>query len=236
MEFRTQLPSPLAALRGFLCERMFHPLLLCTGISLLLMVGRHHLRRSDYYDFLAWNLFLAWVPYLCALALDAAAARRWGAGWTVALGATWLVFFPNALYIMTDFVHLDGDSHWYDLGLIAAFAWTGWFLGLASMLILQRAVRRAAGTVAGWAFVLATGGLGAFGVYVGRMLRWNSWHVLTRPDHIVGSLLAGLSNPLAHRRAIGFTLVFAALFLVCYLTITAAGRWAAAERDEAKGS
>ena len=35
---------------------------------------------------------------------------------------------------------------WYDLILYVAFAWTGCFLGLVSLLLIQEIVRKAAGT------------------------------------------------------------------------------------------
>ena len=56
--------------------------------------------------FLVWNLTLAWVPLL--LALGFAAARR---PWAQALlGITWLVFLPNAPYLVTDLVHIEGRA------------------------------------------------------------------------------------------------------------------------------
>src|SRR4051812_18049995 len=57
---------------------------------------------------IAWNLFLAWIPF--ALALIVYDRGRSGAA-TAALGATavlWLLFLPNAPYILTDLKHIEG--------------------------------------------------------------------------------------------------------------------------------
>ncbi len=93
----------------------------------------------------------------------------------------WLLFFPNAPYLVTDFVHLgqfhDNVPGWYDVMLIAWYAWTGLMLGVVSLRLMQEIVTRAAGSTAGWVLVAVVTALGSIGTYLGRFLRWNSWNV-----------------------------------------------------------
>ncbi len=92
--------------------------------------------------------------------------------------ALWLVFFPNAPYIITDLLHLsaqDGVPVWYDLILLSAFAWTGAMLGMISLGLMHVLVARVAGGAWSWIFVLGVLMLSGFGVYLGRFPRWNSW-------------------------------------------------------------
>src|SRR5262245_50322448 len=58
--------------------------------------------------FLGWNLALAWVPLLVSVVIAArhAPGRTSSRAATVALGAVWLAFFPNAPYLVTDLIHL----------------------------------------------------------------------------------------------------------------------------------
>jgi len=179
---------------------------------------------TDYYANLVWNLFLAWIPL--GLAVYAYDGYRNGIGrlqlW--AAGGLWLVFFPNALYIVTDFKwlrHSAGVPIWYDILLVSAAAWSGLLLGFTSLYLMQRVVGRAVGAVQAWAFAFATLVLGSFGVYLGRFERWNSWDVFTRPRLIAQDLLPGLLHPQDHPRALAVMLLFTAFLAMSYLVFYA---------------
>lgn len=208
-------------LHRFLSSQLLYPLLLSTLLSVGLYVFRVSYSGRSYYDNLPWNLFLAWVPYFCSLWAASwyrLYPRRW---WMLLLpGALWLVFFPNAPYIVTDFYHLEKRPPiplWYDIGLIATFAWTGCFLAIVSLRTMQSVVRAHANGVASWVFVAIALGLSGVGVYLGRFERWNSWDLLLHPDKVLRDLAVPLMNPLHNPRFVGFSLMFTALLLVIYL-------------------
>ena len=78
---------------------------LLTAFDLGLLGFRsEHTGRPDHI-FLAWNLFLAWIPFVLALALYDRARRRSSPAILGALACGWLLFFPNAPYILTDMIH-----------------------------------------------------------------------------------------------------------------------------------
>jgi uncharacterized membrane protein len=169
---------------------------------------------------LVWNLFLAWIPVGLALLLYDRHVRRAGLATLAGLGLLWLLFFPNAPYIVTDFEHLagsTGEKFWYDGVLIATAATTGLLLGFVSLYLLQAIVRRGVGARYAWLFVFGALGFGSFGVYLGRVLRWNSWDVFVRPGSLAGDLGGALVDPLAHPRPIGITLLFTSFLLAGYL-------------------
>src|SRR6266508_1141900 len=106
---------------------------------------------------LVWNLLLAWIPF--GLALQVYEGYRRGAAQAYLLigGLLWLLFFPNAPYIVTDFKWLrdsTGAPVWYDVVLISAGAWAGLLLGFISLYLMQAVVRRALGALNAWLFVL----------------------------------------------------------------------------------
>lgn len=172
--------------------------------------------------YLAWNLFLAWIPLLVALAVyDRARAGRGGLGQLALVGA-WLVFLPNAPYIVTDLIHLPRYGEpplWFDTLTYLAFAWTGLMLGLVSLYLVHCAVRLRLGTVAGWATVAASTVLSGLGIYLGRFERWNSWDVVTNPVGLLADLGRIADDP--GRAPAAVTALFAVFLVVTYLGLYA---------------
>jgi uncharacterized membrane protein len=169
------------------------------------------------YAFLVWNLFLAWVPLFLAAAFARTSGRRLG----VLLVAAWLLFLPNAPYIVSDFVHLeDSPGAWVllDAVLIAAFAATGLLLGFESLRLVQTVTRQRLGEAAAWALAGVSVVLCGVGIYLGRVHELNSWDAITRPGRLLGKILPALANPLAHLTTFGLTLALGLLLLLAYVS------------------
>jgi uncharacterized membrane protein len=182
---------------------------------------RGHHTGDPFYRFLVWNLVLAWVPFVLALGAYVSARRGKGVAAGV-LGVLWLLFFPNAPYLLSDFIHLHESPAtplWYDALMLAAFAWTGLLLGFASLYLMQMILRYAAGTLLSWLGVVAALGLGSLGVYLGRFLRFNSWDALVRPRAIAHVIRTELENPLQHPRLLGSFVVLTASLTIGYLIV-----------------
>jgi hypothetical protein len=117
-------------MHSFLKDHLFYPLALSSALACAILAARILRVESATFIFLVWNLFLAWVPYMWSLWAASIERRHPRAWWRLLLpGALWLLFFPNAPYIVTDFVHLRERPPvplWYDLGLLAAFALARW--------------------------------------------------------------------------------------------------------------
>jgi uncharacterized membrane protein len=172
--------------------------------------------------YLIWNLFLAWIPFTLAVVIYDRWRRRGGGLSIVALAVLWLLFFPNAPYIATDFVHLDSGGaapFWYDAVTIGAFAWVGLLLGFASLYLMQSVVRRWRGALAGWIFAVLAIGLGSLGIYLGRFLRLNSWDALEDPTVLPRILHAVARDPFAYQEAVAVTVLFTASLTVAYFVL-----------------
>lgn len=200
------------------------------GLTLLLVVGSllaaglHAVRVDRVGDaafaFLFWNLFLAWVPYVIALVMTFVDRMR-ASGWTLAaLGTAWLVFLPNAPYILTDFIHvgaIPGAPRWFDALLIGAFAGTGLLLGLVSLLLVHDLVARRVGPVAGWSLAIGSLTLSSLGIYLGRFPRFNSWDIVTNPDGLVQIISMRLADPLGNPFLLAFAVVMTLGLILSYL-------------------
>lgn len=209
------LPSPsrrlgLAALLGGWVAALFVVRVWATGSSFGL--------------FLAWNLFLAAVPLMASTALvrlDQQGASRWA---LLGLGAVWLAFLPNAPYILTDLVHLEHRPpvpFWYDLGMLLSGAGAGLLSGYVSLSDVQGVVARRWGAARAWAASVGVLFLSAFGVYLGRELRWNSWDVLAAPEHLARDIAGLVLDPFGSPTVIVMTLVFGGMLTLGYVVLHA---------------
>jgi len=191
-------------------------------IAVFLLTLRTIIQWRIQHLYLPWNLLLAWLPLLLAV-WSLRLGHRWGwrrwQPWAVA--TVWLLFLPNAPYILTDLVHLGKKTDhrfWVDLILILLFAWPAFLVGCISLRLMHREVARAANEWIGWLFALAACGLAGVGVYIGRFERWNSWDVLTNPMGLAGDLLSLIAIPLMHP-AHRFSVLFGVLIFVGYATL-----------------
>lgn len=215
-------------------------LMAASAIALFLSALRMSRSDSARYGFLIWNLMLAWIPLgFAGLAyLLANIHKRFLYLFVFISALAWLIFFPNAPYILTDFQHLsytptDAIPVWYDVILLIWFAWTGLLLGMVSLYMMQELITRMVGKPLGWLFVMVVTVMGSFGVYVGRFMRWNSWDVWHRPVSLFMDIFNELRHPLANKETYAFTIIFSMLFLFIYVTVNLVGHMAA-ERQKAQ--
>ena len=195
-------------------------------VCVALVRFRTLLAGSVHYTFLIWNLFLAWIPFVIAyVTYITTIRRRWLYLVVPASAFLWLIFFPNAPYILTDFQHLSYAGVdipiWYDVILLIWFAFTGLFLGMVSLFLMQEIVRREFGRWVGWGFVLVVAGLTSIGVYMGRFLRWNSWDILGNFSDKAGFTLYYILHPTP--RSLIFASLFTSFFMFVYLLLYAFG-------------
>jgi uncharacterized membrane protein len=192
-------------------------LLAASAWCVLLLAVRKHEFGAAGYRYLVWNLTLAWVPLLLAILLVVSYARRRSPLELVAVGGLWLLFLPNAPYVLTDFVHL-GDAHrLYDSLLVGSFAFTGLALGFASLLLVQLVVTRAGGALLGWVTALVALFSASVGIYLGRVLRLNSWDALQRPSHLWDIARSRLADPLGNRYLLGFVVLYCGFLTLTYV-------------------
>lgn len=178
--------------------------------------------RSVTFFFLIWNLFLAWVPYWVSIAvnwLDQQKMPRFIIGIGVMI---WLLFFPNAPYIITDFLHLKARPPipmWYDLLLLFSFAWTGLILAFLSLMEMQSMLSRYTSKWVTWILSFTALALSGFGIFIGRFQRWNSWDIITQPYALFADVFEIMNSPLANLRTLGMAIVLSIMLVLGYATL-----------------
>ncbi|MCP4362870.1 MAG: DUF1361 domain-containing protein [Chloroflexi bacterium] len=195
-------------------------LIFASTISVFMLVIRYFYSDHVQFTFLLWNLFLAWLPFLLAVIVIMFPVKHYV---TYFFGGLWLLFFPNAPYIVTDLLHLrpyHSVPFWYDMILLLSFALTGLGLGLASLGLMQSWATRRFGRMGGWLFVLVALLCAGFGVYIGRFLRWNSWDLFSNPLLLWQDLHLTLTTPYLFVKTAVITSALTAVFTFSYLLFT----------------
>lgn len=192
------------------------------SISCVLMyLFRIFMSGTLHYFFMPWNLFLGFVPlFFSRLVLHHERIRssKW---MLLAVAILWLLFFPNAPYMLTDLFHLNSRPAmplWYDLLFILTFAWTGLLAGFLSLYDIekllmqrQRISKEQIPYISGALLFIAS-----FGIYLGRYLRWNSWDLFVDPLAIFSDVLDRFIHPFEHSQTWGMTFLMGFFLNVVY--------------------
>jgi len=164
------------------------------------------------YIFLAWNLFLAFIPWWMSNHLKKINALQLK---QVPLIISWLLFLPNAPYILTDLFHLRPRlpfQLWFDLVLVLSFALIGMIVFLKSLKDMLGILKQYINPVYMAIITPAIFWLISFGLYLGRYLRFNSWNVVNHPFMVVRQSF----DILFEKDTIGFTLIFSIFLAFMY--------------------
>ncbi|TDB68295.1 DUF1361 domain-containing protein [Arundinibacter roseus] len=199
------------------------PLLLLSVLSLLALTFHFiRIQFSEAVDFsLDWNLFLSWIPLLLSF-IAQTISKRFGKlpVWIAILSIVWLIFFPNAPYMITDLVHLSVDYGsnltWHDVIMLFYYAQISLINGLVSLYWFHQTWNRTYSNSTGTVLLLASFPLGGFGVFLGRIQRWNSWDILHNPQNLLPNIIESAFNRTAILLSVEFGLLLGTLYLVLW--------------------
>ena len=167
--------------------------------------------------FLIWNLFLAGLPLLFAFIFKYMVETS-GKMYLLKfiLLSLWLLFLPNAPYIITDLVHLSKhriSPIWLDGSIVFTSALTGLFMGLLSIYFVHEKISTFFNSKISWIFIALLISITSFGIYLGRVLRFNSWDIFTHPIYLFKSILHSIYS----LSGISMTGVFSCMLFFIYI-------------------
>jgi len=203
-------------------SEMHRFLLASISFSVLMVIARIAFIHQFSYRFLVWNLFLGAIPYGISrwLQLNPHLIRR--KFLFAILLMVWILFLPNSFYILTDLFHLSGYygmKKWFDLTMIISFAWNGMLLGILSIREMEKIMHRFLGKRTLLFFIYPVMLLSAFGIYIGRFLRFNSWDVISNPFGLFSDMGTMFLNPFSFKPEWITIICFSILMTLIYLSI-----------------
>jgi len=182
---------------------------------LVLILLRVKFTQSITYMFLIWNLFLAGIPYATSQLTKRSSQLKNSTVLLICTLSIWILFLPNAPYIITDLIHLNHihtNLIWFDALLIFIFAANGLLLAILSMLDIYIILKEKWNNTVALLSIILTSFLCGFGIYLGRYLRWNSWELFTQPNKLIQDIIISLQNT----KALGVTVSMACLLLLLF--------------------
>lgn len=200
-------------------NKINHSIILLSLFSITMLCLRMMKTEELSFIFMIWNLFLAFVPFWISEYMSK--KRQLHKMMLYILGFIWLLFLPNAPYMITDLFHLYQKNYlplWFDLIMLLSFAFTGLVLFYKSIIVMIQVVK------INWpqlhhplslvSLFLAV----SYGVYIGRFLRVNSWDILN-PISLAQVCIKPLFNLANLKDVACFTLVFSVFLGFIYLVI-----------------
>jgi uncharacterized membrane protein len=202
-------------------------LMISVAFGLGLLLARMAYTGEITFRFLAWNLFLAFIPYCLSYSLVQRPSwieNRWiFAGVFI----VWLLFIPNSFYILTDLFHLTSRQEapiWFDLILITSFAWNALLMGIVSVRHMEKIIQAMWLYRYDWVFIFPVMWLNALGVYIGRYMRFNSWDIISNPFQLAADIVKLHIYPMEYKGAWGMTVCLSIFLTIVYMTLKKLGK------------
>jgi len=188
-------------------------------VAVALNLFRGHISDRFSVLYLAWNLLLAWIPYFISTHFieKNISTKRF-----IAVFIPWLIFFPNAPYLVTDVFHIASKMPfpiWYDSILFFLFGWIGILLAVISLFQVNEYLCAHTRFLTSEIIIFGICLISSFGVYIGRFLRWNSWDIFVRPFNLVNNSPVLPLKTVHNFTPLIFTLVFSVFLYAVYKTM-----------------
>jgi uncharacterized membrane protein len=193
--------------------RVLAMLAMMSALAMVLSIIRLVVTGNPFHVYLGWNLFLGWIPIGLALLAEHRSNSHWK---TIIISALWLLFFPNSPYVITDLVHLRPGNYalfWHDAIMIFTYALVSLACGLISLYWMQKVWIKAFSARISFVLLLAVFPLTGYGVYLGRVQRWNSWDLFTQPKQLLINALLSVRSTTAWVITIEFAILLAVMYL-----------------------
>ena len=174
----------------------------------ILLIARFYYTKTLFFGFYIWNTFLALIPIvLSSLLLNQKNAKVV----SFFIFLVWLMFFPNAAYLVTDILHFKERKDvplWFDLVLVIQASWVGLYCAIISLKHVEIFLRKHFNYKLVFVIISLIILLASYGVYLGRFLRFNSWDFIVQPEVIIITSFDRLLHPFAHFSTWAFVFLF----------------------------
>ena len=188
-------------------------------VAIVFDLARLDLWGKSSLSYLIWNLFLAWIPYIISFYFI---KKEMLTKFFIPFFILWILFFPNAPYLITDVLHVFSSSPsylWYDSLLFFFFGWIGLLLGVLSLFHIHQYLKVHFDYLTSELMIFFICIISSFGIYLGRFERWNSWDAFISPLRLIKSSFYISANLSHEGTPLIFVIVFTVFLYLIYKTV-----------------
>ncbi|MDO5724723.1 MAG: DUF1361 domain-containing protein [Tissierellia bacterium] len=159
------------------------------------------------YLYLVWNLALAIIPFVCAMGIS---YKNTNSLLKFILAILWLFFYPNAIYIFTDFIHLTNLNFYsfsdnivkynmdFHIWLILVITCLSFVLGSAysylSFDIIFKNFKTKNKQYIRYLSLILLSILTGIAIFIGRFMRFNTWDIIKNPIKLYNLSIANINT------------------------------------------
>jgi|GEM_PF-1311903 len=187
---------------------LIKPLLYLGGCSLLvtwlILTQSLHIYLQALWPWLPWNIFLAWLPLFFVLCVLWATHKNKCCLrlLTLPCWALFFFFYPNSPYMLTNLIHLNrfqffsygqfsaDPATWFAFLVLITGVAAGCGVGSISLVMIERHIEQKHGVVWGCLLITMVSLSSGIAIWIGRILRFNSWDIVFRPFYLLRELIA----------------------------------------------
>ena len=154
------------------------------------------LLTPTHFTFLNWNIFLALLPLDFAIIVNISKRRSI----QIIFSLLWLLFYPNTMYMITDFIHLQYIGigltvrmQYFNYAVLAAGVFMGVVLGMLSIEQILKHYFHRRHELLQLVLIFGLSLIASVGIYLGRFLRLNSWDVFTQTHRVARLVVSSTS-------------------------------------------
>ncbi|WP_248574588.1 DUF1361 domain-containing protein [Leuconostoc sp. MTCC 10508] len=154
------------------------------------------LLTPTHFTFLNWNIFLALLPLDFAIIVNISKRRSI----QIIFSLLWLLFYPNTMYMITDFIHLQYVGigltvrmQYFNYAVLAAGVFMGVVLGMLSIELMLKHYFNRRYEILQLVLIFGLSLIASVGIYLGRFLRLNSWDVFKQTHRVARLVVSSTS-------------------------------------------
>ncbi len=191
-----------------------------TVFAVVMNILRIVIWDKDSFIYILWNIFLAFIPFIVSSLVLFYYNRKRINNFLFVLGMfVWLIFLPNAPYIITDFIHLGEIRSipiLFDILLIFSSATVGLILGAHSLFHVEQIFDMKFSKRKTSVIIMVIILLVSFGLYLGRFLRFNSWDIFINHTSLIKNVWNIFSYSSSSIEALLYTFMFFFFIVISY--------------------